>query len=138
MKNSRLVHHDNVISLDFIDHKIKFQADNGDIDKYITESIIPQIKENSIDIIYIKESLSDNYLELYGLRLAYHIRLSSELEEYRFLPIVIISELDVYLLNKLTQTAKILFSKNISCSIKHRLFDITNLFGRSETCICTY
>ena len=113
MKNSLLIHHDNVTPLDFINHKIKFKADSGGIDKYITENIIPQIKENLIDIIYIKESLSDNYLELYGLRLAYHIRLSQELEEYRFLPIVILSELDVYLLNKLTQTAKILFSKNI-------------------------
>ena len=113
MKNSLLIHHDNVVFIDFIKHRIKFQANRGDIDKYITENIIPQIKENLIDIIYIKESLSNNYLELYGLRLVYHIRLSRELGEYRLLPIVIISELDVYLLNKLTQTAKILFSKNI-------------------------
>jgi len=45
--------------------------------------------------------------------LAYHIRLSEELGDKRFIPIVILSDLDGYNLNQFTTLARILFTKNI-------------------------
>ncbi len=113
MKNNLLIHHDNVPFLNVFDYKIFFKPTGANIDRYITNKIIPEIKKIECDVIYIKDSLSENYLELYGLRLAYHIRLSMELREKRFVPIVILSNLDGYLLNKISPMAKILFTKNI-------------------------
>jgi CheY-like chemotaxis protein len=113
MKDSLLIHHDNVVNLDDFDSDIYFDVNDSDVDSYISQTIIPQIKESSSSMLYIKDNLSDNYMELLGLRVAYHIRLSEELEDKRYMPIVIISELDGYHLGKLSDEANILFTKNI-------------------------
>lgn len=94
-------------------YKILFQFTGENIHSYISLEIIPQILKYDIDIIFIKDSLSDNYLELYGIILAYHIRLSQELENIRSLPIVILSDLDSCILNKISPMANILFTKNV-------------------------
>ena len=83
-----------------------------DLDSHISQKIIPEIVKKEFNILFIKDSLSDNYLELYGITLAYHIRLSAELGDKRFVPIVIISDVDGYILNKLTPMANILFTRN--------------------------
>ncbi len=113
MNNILLIHGDNVPSLDNFDNRIKFEVDSSGLDAYISNEIIEEMKTIEFDIVCIKDSLSSNYLELYGLRLAYHIRLSQELGNIRFVPIVILSDLDSYLLNKITPMARIFFSKNI-------------------------
>ncbi len=93
---------------------IEFNYTNDEkIDEYISKKIIPKIKEQEVDAVFIKDSLSDNYLELYGLIVAYHIRLSLELGDKRFMPIVILSDIDGYTLNKLSSLARILFTKSI-------------------------
>ncbi len=119
MKNNLLIHHVNVVFSDIFDNQILFKLSSGDIDRYITDTIIPKIQKVEFDILYIKDSLSSNYLELYGLRLAYHIRLSTELDDKRFVPIVILSDLDGCLLNELTSMAQILFTKNIFIAKNH-------------------
>ena len=83
-----------------------------DLDSHISQKIIPEIVKKEFNILFIKDNLSDNYLELYGITLAYHIRLSAELGDKRFVPIVVISDIDGYILNKLTPMANILFTKN--------------------------
>lgn len=113
MKNSLLIHNDNVPFKSTFKETIVFKPNNVHIDHYITYEIIPQIKKLNFNVIYIKDNLSSNYLELYGLRLIYHIRLSQELGYKRLFPIVLLSDLDSYLLNKLTSMARVLFSKNI-------------------------
>jgi len=110
--NKLLIHNDNVVYKNLFEINIKFPPLEN-IDEVISTSIISQIKESNCDIIFIKDNLSDNYLELYGLRVIYHIRLSLELGNKRFLPIVIISDIDSYILNKLDNSAKIIFTKNI-------------------------
>ncbi|MCK4442137.1 MAG: hypothetical protein KAU90_09010, partial [Sulfurovaceae bacterium] len=113
MKNSLLIHNNNVPFKNEFKETIVFKLNDVDIDHYITYEIIPQIKKLNYQVIYIKDNLSSNYLELYGLRLIYHIRLSQELGDKRLFPIVLLSDLDSYLLNKLTSMARVLFSKNI-------------------------
>jgi CheY-like chemotaxis protein len=113
MKDSLLIHHDNVISLDDFDSDIYFDINDSDIDNYISREIIPEIVKSPCKRVYIKDNLSDNYMELLGLRVAYHIRLSEELEDKRYIPIIIISELDGYHLGKLSDEANILFTKNV-------------------------
>ena len=89
------------------------ELNNSDLDTYISQEFLPKIEKKDFNIIFIKDSLSNNYLELYGITVAYHIRLSIELGKKRFIPIVIISDIDGYILNKLSPMANILFTKNI-------------------------
>jgi len=84
-----------------------------DLDTYISKILINELSLKEFDTIFIKDNLSSNYLELYGLRVAYHIRLSSELANKRFAPIVIISDFDEATLNRFTHEANILFTEGI-------------------------
>ncbi|MDF1875679.1 response regulator [Sulfurimonas sp. SAG-AH-194-I05] len=113
--NKFIVIHNNNINTNFFEPigNRKIFDSNNDIDGYISTEIIPDIKKRDLEIIFIKDNLSTNYMELIGLRVAYHIRLSQELEDKRFLPIVILSDLDSHILNKLDPIAKILFTKNV-------------------------
>lgn len=120
MNNSILIHHKNVpenINVHFADSNIiEFTYCNSkfkNIDEYISKVIIENLKNKEFKIIYVKDNLSSNYLELYGLRVVYHIRLSQELAEKRFVPIVLLSDLDACILNKLEPMGCIVFTKNI-------------------------
>jgi len=95
---------------------INFNYDNNQystIDKYISKVIILVLKDKDFNLIYIKDSLSSNYLELYGLLVAYHIRLSTELKNKRYIPIVVLSDIDGFSINRIVPMAKILFTQNI-------------------------
>lgn len=117
MFKALLIHRDNTPLKNKVKILEKFDTEtfdfgNSDLDTYISQKIIRKIAEKEFNILFIKDNLSDNYLELYGITLAYHIRLSAELGDKRFVPIVIISDVDGYILNKLTLMANILFTKN--------------------------
>jgi len=114
MNKAILIHNDNVKFIDlFGDNNIKFEQRHSDLDTYISEDIIKELREKTFDTIYIKDNLSTNYLELLGLRVALHIRLSSDLDEKRHVPIIILSDIDSYIINKLNPMANLLFTKNI-------------------------
>lgn len=108
-RQSVIIHHDNICDLQIFNHHIKFIQSSDDIDTYISKEIINELKNKEFDTIFIKDNLSSNYLELYGLRVAYHIRFSNELSDKKFTPIVIISDFDENTLNRFTQEANILF-----------------------------
>ncbi len=111
--NNLLIDNDNSIYKNYCHHHIKFKATDN-IDKYISTVIIPQLLlKHDFSTLYIKDTLSSNYLELHGIILAYHIRLSKELKEKRFIPIVILSDTTRDILNKIDPIARILFTKNI-------------------------
>ena len=109
---SNIVIHHNNASSHLFDNSIKFKS-SDDIDRYIFDKIIPKLLKKDFDRIFIKDNLSTNYLELLGLRVAYHIRLTKELGEKRFCPIIILSDLDSATLNKFDPMARILFTKNV-------------------------
>lgn len=87
-----------------------------DVDFYIndnlTEGNLKQKLENC-DIVFIKVSLSKNYLEYLGLRLAYHIRLTKSLVQKANIPIVIIAEESFQYLGLTYPEPSILFTKGI-------------------------
>ncbi len=121
MYKSILINHGNtpeslnelISSESIIDFKYSDSKYNN-LDEYISKEIIQNyLIDKKPSIIYIKDNLSVNYLELYGLRVAYHIRFSQELKDIRYVPIVVLSDLDGYTLNKLEPMARILFTKNI-------------------------
>ncbi|WP_121628747.1 response regulator [Poseidonibacter antarcticus] len=109
--NSLIIHHDNICDFELFDCIEKFNSTN-DIDKYISEMLL-EIKEKDFEMIFIKDNLSSNYLELLGLRVAYHIRLSSELGIKRYIPIVIVSDFSTEQLCKFDDMANILFTPNV-------------------------
>lgn len=114
LNQSVIIHHDNVCDLQIFNKHVKFIQSSEDIDIYISDNIInKELQSKEFDTIFIKDNLSSNYLELYGLRVAYHIRLSTELENKRFSPIVIISDFDEITLNRFTKEANILFTDGI-------------------------
>jgi len=109
---NKIVIHNNNINLSLFDNRIRFIT-NDNIDDYISTDIIPELIKKEFDFIFIKDNLSTNYLELLGIRVAYHIRLSQVLKEKRYIPIIILSDTNSHLLNKLNPIAKILFTKHI-------------------------
>lgn len=108
---SLLIEHKYICNPELFDEIEKFSAMDN-IDEYINK-MIKKIKEKDFKIIFIKDNLSSNYLELLGLRVAYHIRLSSELGSKRFIPIVIVSDFSVEQLCRFEEMAQILFTPNI-------------------------
>jgi len=116
MTNALLIHNNNTPLKKMIDNQIVFNPtiddlSENDIDGFISKTVMPQIKEREFQIIYIKDNLSVNYLDFYGLILAYHIRF--ELGAEKFIPIVILSEIDAYTINRVTPLGAILFTKNL-------------------------
>jgi len=103
MSKNLLIHNNNVLNIKGYDQSIEFTT---------IKNSLTMIKERNPEIVYIKDSLTQNYMEFVGLLLAYHIRLTNELEHTRFVTIVIISDLDGFTLNKITPQAQILFTKN--------------------------
>ena len=88
-----------------ISESFRFDVDfDKDVDLYIDEQLKNEAdvglrkKIEKSDILYIKASLSKNYLEYLGLRLAYHIRLTKSLGEKANIPIVIIGKTTLVLL----------------------------------------
>jgi CheY-like chemotaxis protein len=87
-----------------------------DVDFYINENLTDgglQQKLEKCDIVFIKVSLSKNYLEYLGLRLAYHIRLTKGLGNKAYLPIVFIAEESFQYLGLTYSEPSILFTKGI-------------------------
>jgi CheY-like chemotaxis protein len=87
-----------------------------DVDFYINEILtdggLKQKLENC-DIVFIKVSLSKNYLEYLGLRLAYHIRLTKSIGTKAYMPIVFIAEESFQYLGLTYPEPSILFTKGI-------------------------
>lgn len=108
-----LIHNDNVFLGDASCLTIKFLTTSSNIDANIVTSIIKPMMTVEYDVVYIKDNLSKNYIDLLGLRVAYHIRLSKELGDKRYVPIVMLSDVDTHILNRLDPIAQILFTKNI-------------------------
>lgn len=95
-----------VFDVDF-DKEIDFY-----IDDILTNSDLKQKIEN-IDVIFIKISLSQNYLEYLGLRLAYHIRLTKSLGVKSNIPIVFIAEESIQFIGLTYSEPSILFTGGI-------------------------
>jgi len=125
MPKSILIHNNNV-NLEYIPKELEHLSfglqtyintndsdilDN-DIDNYMSKFIEDIKNKGNFDLIFIKDTLSENYMDLYGLLLAYHIRLDTD-KDMKYIPIVIMSDLDVYTINLISPYAKILFTKNI-------------------------
>ncbi len=132
---SILIHNNNLVDITLFSNRIRF-ATNEDIDKYISDYIIKELKTKEFDKIFIKDNLSSNYLELYGLRIAYHIRLSKELENKRLVPIIMVSEFDTLTLNKFNKESNILFTDGIYlCQntkediLKYQSLDLKGLYS---------
>lgn len=70
-------------------------------------------KISEVDIIFIKPSLSNNYLEYFGIRLAYHIRLTGALGSKCNIPIVFITEESIQFLARTYSEPSILFTEGI-------------------------
>lgn len=116
-----LIHNNNTslsnIELFLLSEQFVFELDlDKDVDFYINENLTDGLlkqKLENCDIVFIKVSLSENYLEYLGLRLAYHIRLTKSLGEKCKIPIVLIAEESFQFLVTTSSEPSILSTKSI-------------------------
>ena len=105
---SLLIHNDNFChNKNIFERHFKF---TGDITNFIKDRLI---ETSGIDCFVIPISLSENYLEFLGIELAYHIRLTKELKDLRFVPIIFFGEETPYLISKLSTLGRILYTDGI-------------------------
>ncbi len=106
--------------IDYVDGQIlEFDMEGySNVDYYISKEILPKINLD-IQCVLIEISLSDELLDFFGLRLAYHIRLSKTLGIQQFMPIVFISDFDGCQINKWDNAnlANIIFTSQIFMSL---------------------
>ncbi len=113
-----LIHYDNTPLLEKFPNSIKFNPstedlNNSDIDTFISKQIIPQLQDRQFDILCIKDTLSENYIDFYGLILAHHVRLSRDLlKDKSLVPIIILSDINELMINKLSSFGRLFFTKN--------------------------
>lgn len=95
----------------FTTEKVSPPNYDEDLDTSITNYLI-SLNKIEINSITLPISLSDNFLELNGLRLGYHIRLTKELV-YRTIPLIFYGSLNIDTMAKISPLASILFTPNV-------------------------
>lgn len=125
--NALLIHNDNLPTplINGFDHHLKFDIGQAKILEFDfsfdqeAHNQLNKVLENQIfDVVFIPYNLSvNNYLELSGLRLALHIRLT-EKWNHRFIPIVFIGHETKEQIAKLTDYGSFLFSSGIFSTTK--------------------
>lgn len=119
--NKLLIHSNNTsfnrTELFSISEQFVFDVDfDKDIDFYIDDNLnngdLKQKLEKT-EVVFIKVSLSQNYLEYLGLRLAYHIRLTKSLGVKSNIPIVFIAEESFQFLGLTYSEPSILFTGGV-------------------------
>ncbi len=132
--NKLLIHNNNTsfnrTELFSIEEQFVFDVDfDKDVDLYINENLDNgdlKKKLENVDIIFIKVSLSQNYLEYLGIRLSYHIRLTKSLGAKSLIPIVFIAEESIQFLGLTYSEPSILFTGGIYL-IKEKLENYTKV-----------
>lgn len=91
-----------------------------DLDKDVDEYIDGKLRDPVIikkiveaDLLFIKLSLSNSYLEFLGLRLANHIRLTESLGEKSLIPIIFVGEETYEFVAKFAPEPSIFFTKGV-------------------------
>lgn len=111
-----LIHNNNTayLSKSFFEKHYLFETSSTkDVDSYITEEFIDVsllTDLNLAEVVFIKVSLSSNYLEYLGIRLAYHLRLDSRVINKKF-AIVLLGEESLSFLCRTYEDYPILLTK---------------------------
>jgi len=116
-----LIHHNNTSfntkELFALKEQFVFDIDSDkDADFYMDdilsgEDLKKKLKQS--DVLFIKVSLSQNYMEYLGIRLAYHVRLTKALGAAADIPIVFIAEETIQFLGLTSIEPQILFTGGI-------------------------
>ncbi|WP_457746328.1 hypothetical protein, partial [Sulfurimonas sp.] len=72
---NRVFIHNNNLCDDF-ENRVLF-SQNIELDKYISEDLLKEVEEKNPNIIFIKDALNEQYIDLLGLRVAMYVRLSN-------------------------------------------------------------
>jgi CheY-like chemotaxis protein len=119
--NALLIHNDNLPTnlIDNFTYTLLFRIPQSTMleegfsfDKEVHNQVGKIFKEKSIDVIFLPYSLSENYLELTGLRMALHIRLTPEWNHTR-IPIVFIGHETINQIAKLSELGSFLFTTGV-------------------------
>jgi len=130
--NGLLIHNDNLPgnligtftnTLKFNIPQSRMLEEGFSFDKEVHKQVGEALNENYCNVIFLPYSLSDNYLELTGLRLVLHIRLTSEWNHTR-VPIVFIGHETPQQIAKISDMGSILFTTGVFFTSK---FDVDSI-----------
>ena len=124
--NALLIHHDNLPSplVYKFEHTFKLQAKGPNIDGQIHQQLDTRLDSQSYEVIFLPFNLSKtNYLELLGLRVALHIRLTPAFGHTK-IPIVFIGHETKEHIAKLSDLGMLLFTTGFFATNK---FDYNSL-----------
>lgn len=135
--NALLIHNDNLPTrlIESFENSIKFNIglsqmmqEGFSFDRIAHEFLEKHIKPKKFDVIFIPYTLSkQNYLELSGIRLALHIRLTPEFRHMR-VPIVFIGHESKEMIAKLSEFSSFLFTSGIFSTDKFEYESYLNIY----------
>lgn len=136
--NALLVHADNLNpdlvknfpgNKEAFDYSQSIQNANFVLDNFLHERLLDSLKNKEYNVIFIPYTLSQqNYLELTGLRVAAHIRVTKDFN-HQFVPIVFIGSETPEQIAKLSELGNILFTPGI---FKTQKYDVNSYVTQYE------
>jgi len=113
-----------------IDYSQSIQRSNFILDWFLHEELSKAFENKAYQVIFIPYTLSQqNYLELTGLRIAAHIRITDEFN-HRYVPIVFVGPETPEQIAKLSDLGNILFTSGIFSTTNQEADYLKSFFGR--------
>lgn len=91
----------------------KFNSSLNELDEKFSLELLHKLCQIDFDIVFISDNLSNNPIDFSGINLACHIRLSQELGDKRYCPIILLSDLDLSSVIKLAPLNSIFLTSRV-------------------------
>lgn len=91
----------------------EFNSSLNELDEKFSLELLHKLCQIDFDIVFISDNLSNNPIDFSGINLACHIRLSQELGDKRYCPIILLSDLDLSSVIKLAPLNSIFLTSRV-------------------------
>ena len=111
--NPNLAHNSNFIGDIQFQCVFNFSSELNELDSKSSAELLPKLCQIDFDIAFISDNLSNNPMDFSGINLACHIRLSQELGDKRYCPIVLLSDFELSNIIKLSPLSSIFLTSRV-------------------------
>lgn len=91
----------------------EFNSSLNELDEKFSLELLHKLCQIDFDMVFISDNLSNNPIDFSGINLACHIRLSQELGDKRYCPIILLSDLDLSSVIKLVPLNSIFLTSRV-------------------------
>lgn len=91
----------------------EFNSSLNELDEKFSLELLHKLCQIDFDMVFISDNLSNNPIDFSGINLACHIRLSQELGDKRYCPIILLSDLDLSSVIKLAPLNSIFLTSRV-------------------------